>query len=167
MAQQLDRRVVVDLGAPWVAASPMLEGVELQYALSAQDPARTAVAQQLTSDDLLVVVVDCSPIAIAQATALIGQLAKVTVEPAIAVVINRMRALALSSRDLGEVADLIQQTAPAAQTVSIRHDLATADKALLAGQSLREASGRSTVVADLAAAAAQLERSFEFVGASL
>lgn len=160
---RLDRNLVIDLGSPWVAVSPSLESGELKYSLLAQDEVRTDVIEQLGVGDSLVAVIDCSPIAIAQSSILIGQIAKLAPEATMTVVINRVRKSMLKPRELAEVCERLTQMVERSVAVSVRYDLDTADKALLAGLTFKEVAPRSVAAADLNAVAEQLVRQVEFV----
>lgn len=163
VAAGLDRNLVVDLGAPWIPASPMVDGRELHYSLSAQDEVRTEVVEQLDPGDVLIAVVDCSPVAIAKATVLIGQVAKLAPEAQSVVVINRLRKSLLGTREAAEVSELIGQAVTDVIVTTVRFDVDTADKALLTGQTLREVNPKSSTVTDLSSMVDQLVQQFEFV----
>lgn len=149
VAGQIDQAVVVDLGAPWLSVSPLLDGSELNYALAAHDEVRTSLVAELKPGDVLVAVVDCSPIAIAKAAGLIAQVQIMSPEATMRVVVNRARKSVLGASGLAEFGQLLAQVGHAGPVSQIALDLGTADKALLGGQTLTEANSRSAAVADL------------------
>lgn len=153
VAGQVDDVLVVDLGSPWRAASPLSDGTELRFALAAQDEVRTSVVESLVAGDVLIAVVDSSPVSLAKAVLLVSQVQRLSPAAELLIVINRTRKSILGANGLADCAQLFAGIISADRVLNVRHDPDTADQALVSGRTLAEVNSRSSAVADLAAVA--------------